>query len=210
MTEFEHTSPLCLGVLASHAGTNFQSILDRCLTGEIPARVGVVISNNSHSGAIMRAQNHGIPTQHLSSVTHPEPQMLDRAIVKTLQLHGVNLVVLAGYMKKLGASLLSTFAQRVINVHPSLLPAFGGQGMYGRRVHEAVLSAGCAVTGVTVHFVDSEYDRGRIIAQKIVPVMPNDTPGVLAKRVLKTEHILYPSVIRQWALGQIRVDDGGN
>ena len=209
MAEFERVSSLCLGVLASHAGTNFQSILDRCLTGEIPAHVGVVISNNSQSGAMKRAKSVGIATQHLSSVTHPEPHILDQAIVETLESHGVDLVVLAGYMKKLGPLLLRQFARRVINVHPSLLPAFGGQGMYGKRVHEAVLEMGCKVTGVTVHLVDGEYDHGPIIAQQVVLVKPNDTPESLAKRVLKTEHILYPSVIRQWALGQIRVDLGG-
>ncbi len=208
MVDSEHMSPFCLGILASHAGTNFQSMLDRCLTGEIPAQVGVVISNNSQSGAIKRAQKMGMPTCHLSSATHPGPEALDRAMTQSLCDHGVDLVVLAGYMKKLGPGLLQTFGNRVVNVHPSLLPAFGGQGMFGYHVHKAVLDSGCAVTGVTVHLVDEVYDHGEIMAQQVVPVIKGDTPEILAQRVLKMEHRLYPCVVRLMAEGRIRIGGG--
>jgi phosphoribosylglycinamide formyltransferase 1 len=203
MTNSEHTSPFRLGILASHDGTNFQSILDRCLVGEIPAQVGVVISNNSKSGAMRRAHQFGIKTCHLSGETHPNPENLDAAITQVLCDQRVDLVVLAGYMKKLGRRLLETFKGRVINIHPSLLPAFGGKGMYGKHVHQAVLDSHCTITGVTVHVVDEAYDHGQVIAQEVVPVLKGDTADTLAHRVLQMEHRLYPSVIRQLAQGQI-------
>lgn len=205
MTDSGHVSPFRLGILASHDGTNFQSILDRCLTGEIPAQVGVVISNNSQSGAMRRAHQAGINTCHLSGETHPNFDDLDKAMAQVLCHQDVDLVVLAGYMKKLGPRLLKTFKGRVINIHPALLPAFGGKGMYGKRVHQAVLESRCAITGVTVHVVDGEYDHGQVIAQEMVPVLKGDTVDTLAHRVLQMEHRLYPSVVRQLAQGQIRM-----
>jgi phosphoribosylglycinamide formyltransferase-1 len=137
---------------------------------------------------VQRAQREGIPVFVLNGVTHPEPADLDSAMVVTLQQHAVDWVVLAGYMKKIGAMVLSRYAGRIINIHPALLPEFGGQGMYGRRVHEAVLAAGVAETGVTVHLVDGEYDHGEILAQTRVPVQTDDTVDVLASRVLQREH----------------------
>lgn len=209
MSNFAPKSSFNLGIMASHAGTNFQSILDRCLTGEIPANVAAVVSNNSRSGAFDRAKHHGIPTGHFSGTTHPDPNALDRTITQFFSDHDIDLVVLAGYMKKLGRQLIATFPNRIINVHPSLLPAFGGQGMYGRRVHEAVLESGCSVTGVTVHLVDGEYDHGKVLSQVVVPVCKGDSPDSLGDRVLKFEHRLYPSVIRRIAEGRIRIDDHG-
>jgi phosphoribosylglycinamide formyltransferase-1 len=208
MADSHRVPPFILGILASHAGTNFQSILDRCLTGEIPATVGIVVSNNSRSGAIKRAQRIGISTHHLSSATHPDPEGLDRSMTEVLCDHRVDLVVLAGYMKKLGPGLLRTFRDRVINVHPSLLPAFGGQSMFGARVHKSVLKSGCRMTGVSVHVVDEEYDHGQVIAQETVPVIDGDTTETLAQRVLEMEHRLYPSVVRNLAQGRIRIDNG--
>ncbi|MDA0711923.1 MAG: phosphoribosylglycinamide formyltransferase [bacterium] len=208
MADRECVSPLVLGIMASHAGTNFQSILDRCLTGELPARIGVVISNNSQSGAISRARSVGIPTYHISSATHPDDGSRDRAVTGLLREHGVQLVVLAGYMKKLGKCLLTVFENKVINIHPSLLPAFGGKGMFGLKVHQAVLESGCSITGVSVHVVDGEYDHGHVIAQQMVPVLEGDTAEILSHRVLETEHRLYPSVIRLLAQGRIRIDGG--
>ncbi len=208
MAGFQAPSSLCLGVLASHAGTNFQAILDRCLSGELPARVGVVISNNSHSGAIDRAQMAHIPTRHLSSKTHPDPQKLDAVMTRVLHEHQVNLVVLAGYMKKLGPQLLADFYPRVINIHPSLLPTFGGKGMFGLSIHKAVIDQGVRFTGVTVHIVERDYDRGPILMQEIVAVLPDDMPEVLANRVLEVEHRLYSAVIRQFAKHQLCVCEG--
>ena len=203
MAEFSQTQPLCLGVLASHTGTNFQGILNRCLSGELRAKVGVVISNNSQSGVIERAKQAGLPFAHLSGVTHPDPEDLDRATTEILCQQGVDLVVLAGYMKKLGPRLVATFSDRILNIHPSLLPAFGGQGMYGLHVHQAVIDSFVHFSGATVHLVNEEYDQGRILLQETVRVLPDDTAQTLADRVLQLEHRLFPAAIRLFAKGLV-------
>jgi len=201
------TEKLALGVLASHGGTNLQAIIDSCLSGAIDAEVRVVISNNSRSMALERARKAGIPTAHLSGATHPDPDSLDEAIAETLQRYGVRVVALAGYMKMLGPRTLDAYRNRILNVHPALLPKFGGQGMYGERVHKAVLASGDSVSGVTVHLVDEEYDRGPVVAQAEVPVLPGDTPDALAARVLEQEHILYPETIQRIAIGEVVLDE---
>lgn len=184
-----------LGFLASHNGSNMQAIIDACRVGRLAASPVVVISNNSDSGALERARNERIPCFHLSSRTHPDPEDLDREIVDVLLEHDVNLVILAGYMKKVGPVTLATYPGHILNIHPGLLPEYGGQGMYGRRVHEAVLAAGAKVTGVTVHVVDAIYDNGPILAQKKVRVKKTDTADTLAKRILGIEHELYVETI---------------
>ena len=199
-------SKLALGVLASHGGTNLQAIIDSCRSGAIDAEVRVVISNNSRSLALERARRANIPASHLSSSTHPDPDRLDEAITETLRLYGVQVVALAGYMKMLGTRTLDAYRSRILNVHPALLPKFGGQGMYGERVHEAVLASGERVSGVTVHLVDEVYDHGPVVAQTQVPVLPDDTPGTLAARVLEQEHVLYPETIQRIATGEIDLD----
>ncbi len=197
---------LPIGVLASHGGTNLQAIIDTCADGSLDAEIRVVISNNSRSLALERARRANIPTAHLSAVTHPDPAHLDAAIAHILSAHGVELVALAGYMKKLGPRTLSRYRNRILNVHPALLPKFGGRGMYGERVHAAVIAAAESVSGVSVHLVNEEYDRGPVIAQSEVPVMPNDTPETLAARVLQQEHRLYPHTIQRIASGEIDLD----
>ena len=190
-------------MLASHGGTNLQAIIDSCLSGVIDTEVRVVISNNSRSLALERARRADIPTAHLSSATHPNPDSLDETIAETLQRHGVQVVALAGYMKMLGPRTLDAYRNRILNIHPALLPKFGGQGMYGERVHKAVLASGDSVSGVTVHLVDEEYDHGPVVAQAEVPVLPGDTPDTLAERVLEQEHILYPETIQRIATGKV-------
>jgi phosphoribosylglycinamide formyltransferase-1 len=197
------TSHPGLGILASHGGSNMQAIIDACKSGGLPAIPRVVLSNNSASLALARARREGIPAYHLSALTHPCPEALDREILRLLQTHAVDLVVLAGYMKKLGPATLEAYRGRILNIHPALLPRFGGRGMYGRLVHEAVLAAGEATTGVTVHLVDAEYDRGPILAQREVPVRPGDTPESLAERVLREEHRLYVETLRRICRGEI-------
>ena len=192
-----------LGCLASGGGTNLQAIIDAAASGELHADVAVVISNNSTSGALRRARNAGIPGFHLSEATHPEDAALDRAILGTLQDHGVDVVVLAGYMKMLGPAVLSRYEGRVLNVHPALLPKFGGKGMYGMRVHEAVLAAGESITGATVHVVGAEYDNGPVVAQSEVAVLPDDTAESLSARVLEREHELLVETLQKVASGEI-------
>jgi phosphoribosylglycinamide formyltransferase-1 len=193
---------LYLGFLASHGGSNMQAIIDACKAGRLDARPCVVISNNSDSMALERAKNEGIPHYHISSQTHPGP-LEDEEILRVLQRHGVDTVILAGYMKKLGPMTLQAYRGRILNIHPALLPKFGGKGMYGKRVHEAVLAAGEKVTGVTIHSVDENYDAGPIINQCQVPVLEGDTVDSLAERVLKHEHVLYVETLQKIADGRI-------
>jgi phosphoribosylglycinamide formyltransferase-1 len=197
-----------LGILASGGGTNLQAVLDRCMSGALSAEVAVVISNNSGSGALKRARNAGIPSFHLSGWTHPGEGELDLAIRDTLKTHTVDLVVLAGYMKKLGPAVLGAFPNRIVNTHPALLPSFGGRGMYGSRVQAAVLQSGARETGVTVHLVDEEYDQGPVVAQVKVPVMDGDTSESLAARVLSAEHQFYPETIGLFAENRVVVEGG--
>ncbi len=193
---------LHLGFLASHGGSNMQAIIDACKSGRLDAKPCVVISNNSGSMALQRAKNEGIPHYHISALTHPGT-LEDEEILRVLKRHGVDTVVLAGYMKMLGPATLGAYRGRILNIHPALLPKFGGKGMYGKRVHEAVLAAGETVTGVTIHIVDEHYDTGPIIAQCQVPVLPEDTVESLAERVLKHEHVLYAETLQKIADGRI-------
>ncbi len=176
-----------LGLFASHRGSNAQAIIDACGGGRLNARPVLLVSNNSGSPAAERARLARVPFLHLSGVTHPDPDALDRAVLEALRAHGVELVVLAGYMKKIGPRTLLAYRGRILNTHPALLPRFGGEGMYGMRVHEAVLAAGERESGVTVHLVDEGYDSGPIVAQCRVPVLPGDTADSLAERVQARE-----------------------
>lgn len=200
------TRPLLIGVLASHEGTTLQAILDACAARAIPAQVVVVISNNGGSGALRRARAVGAEALHLSSKTHPEPGALDSAIVAALKARDVEVVMLAGYMKKLEVGLLERYHGRIINTHPSLLPRFGGHGMYGLRVHAAVLGAGEAESGSSVHLVDAEYDTGRVLEQARVPVLPGDTPETLAARVQERERRLVVDVLGAIARGDLELE----
>ena len=197
---------LRLGFLASHGGSNMQAIIDACKDGRLDAEPAVVISNNSESTALERARREGIPDYHLSSATHRDPAELDAAILRTLEEHGVDLVILAGYMKLLGPRTLARYRGRILNIHPALLPKFGGKGLYGKKVHEAVLAAGERVTGVTIHLVDERYDAGPIVAQSEVPVLDGDTVDSLAARVLQREHQLFAETLQKIAVGEIDLD----
>ena len=192
-----------LGFLASHRGSNMQALVDAAKDGRLHATPCVVISNNSDAEALARARREGLAAHHLSGKTHPDPERLDEAIRDTLASHDIELVILAGYLKKLGAKTLARYRNRVINVHPALLPRYGGAGMYGDRVHEAVLAAGDQETGVTVHVVDEEYDHGPILAQCRVPVLERDTIASLSQRVLEREHRFLVDVVEQIATGAL-------
>lgn len=195
--------PLKLGFLASHRGSSMRAIVEAIRTGRLNAEARVVISNNRDAAALDYARAAGIPAYHLSGNTHPDPAELDRAILDALQKHDVTLVILSGYMKKIGPLTLAAYQDRILNIHPALLPRFGGQGMYGKRVHEAVLAAGEPVTGVTVHFIDEQYDHGPIIGQRTVPVLATDTVDTLAARVLECEKAFFVEILQQIAAGRI-------
>ncbi len=189
--------PLNLGVLASHNGTNLQAIIDACKGKHLKAKCQVVISNNSRSMALQRARDHGIPTWHLSSKTHPNPEDLDNTIESTLDDHEVDLVVLAGYMKLLGPKTVSRYRGRIVNIHPGPLPRFGGQSMFGDRVHKAVLDAGIRTTGVTVHLVDEVYDHGNVLDWTEVEIMADDTIESLRNRVQTVEHSFFVDALKR-------------
>ncbi|MEN6616391.1 MAG: phosphoribosylglycinamide formyltransferase [Syntrophorhabdus sp.] len=195
-----------IGFLASHGGSNMQAIIDAAKSGKLHATPVVVISNNTDSMALARARTENIPAYYLSSKTHPDPDSLDDAILGILMKHNVDIVALAGYMKKLGHRTLDHFKGRILNIHPALLPKHGGKGMYGIHVHESVIAAGDTETGVTVHLVNEEYDRGPILAQVRVAVEPGDTPDTLAARVLIQEHLLYPATLERIATGELKLE----
>ena len=204
-----------------------QAIIDACQAGTLAAEPRVVISNNSQSGALARARQANIAAfrlnerqaniaafhlskwqaniavYHLSERTHGAA--LGEEILAAMQRHEVEVICLAGYMKKLGTEVLTAYEGRILNIHPALLPKFGGQGMYGMRVHEAVLAAGERESGATVHLVDEEYDHGQILAQEKVPVKAEDTPETLQKRVLAAEHRLYAATLARIAAGEIPI-----
>jgi formyltetrahydrofolate-dependent phosphoribosylglycinamide formyltransferase len=184
-------TPVRVAVLASGGGTNLQALLDALHDSPL-ARVVRVVTNRPEAGALERARRSGVPATVLKDAD-------DAAELLAALDPGVDLVVLAGYLKLVPPPVVARFRWRMINIHPALLPAHGGPGMYGRRVHEAVLASGVAESGVTVHYVDEQYDRGAIIAQARVPVQPGDTPQTLAARVLEAEHRLLPLVVLELA-----------
>lgn len=194
---------LRIGVLASHEGTTLQSIIDGCIQRRIDGCVVTVISNNSGSGALRRAAAAGIETCHLSSVTHASVDSLDAAICGALQRARADVVFLAGYMKRLGPRTLAAFPARILNTHPALLPKFGGDGMFGNRVFEAVLAAGESESGASVHLVDAEYDTGAVLRQARVPVLPGDTVESLKARVQACEREAVIATLAALASGEL-------
>jgi len=194
-----------IAVLASGSGSNLQSLLDHlsALGEAAPGRVVLVVSDRQRAGALDRARAAGITAEHLPKDAGGS------ALSELLAAHRVDLVVLAGYLRLIPGAVTQRYRGRIVNVHPALLPAFGGPGMYGAHVHAAVVAAGARVSGVTVHFVDEEYDRGAIIAQLPVPVRGDDTPATLAARVLRAEHLLYPAVITALCAGTVTLGADG-
>ena len=205
---------LNITVLGSGRGSNFEAILKAMAGGMLPggrfsgAKIGLVLSNNSTAGILEIARAHEVPAVHLSEKQYPSTEAFVDALLALLRTHDTGLIVLAGYMKRLPARVVAAYRHRIINVHPALLPEFGGQGMYGLHVHEAVLAAHRTVSGATVHVVDDDYDHGAILLQEQVPVLPDDTPESLAARVLQVEHRILPEAIRLFAEERVSVVDG--
>lgn len=189
-------------VLASHEGTTLQAVLDGCSDGTLPGEVVLVLSNNSNSGALRRAQAASVPTMHISGKTHPDPADCDAAMLAALEEARVDWLLLLGYMKKLGPQILSKYAGRIINTHPALLPKYGGQGFYGRKVHEAVIAAGDSESGATVHLVDAEYDTGPLLSQVRVPLVPGETADSLEAKVKTAEQKLLIHTLAELAQPQ--------
>jgi phosphoribosylglycinamide formyltransferase 1 len=193
-------------VFASGNGSNFQTLLDRRASGDlIHADFVLMIGNNSKAGAFDKAKAHGIPALHIAPSHFPTEEAYAERLSSALKEAGVELITLAGYMKKLPPAVVALYRNRILNIHPALLPAFGGQGMYGSNVHKAVIEYGAKVSGVTVHFVDDEYDHGPVILQKAVPVMDDDDYQTLAARVLEAEHECYWQAVEAVASGRIKI-----
>lgn len=194
-------APVRVGVFASGRGSNAQAVERYLAALDDPiAAVTLVVSNNRRPGVFDWAAEHQIPHLRLSPKQYPErPDDYTRDLLDLLDRHRIDLIVLAGYMRKLPEAVVARFRNRILNVHPALLPDFGGKGMYGMNVHEAVIAAGAEESGATVHLADEEYDTGQILAQKRVPVLPQDRPEDLASRVLKAEHTLLPLVVERVA-----------
>lgn len=195
---------LKIGVLVSGGGTNLQAIIDKVhgKTGEI----AVVIANNADAYGLTRAEKCSIPTAVVLEKDYTDVDAFNQAIIDRLNAYGVDLVVLAGYMKIITPDFVQAFPNRIVNIHPALIPSFCGEGYYGMHVHNAVIDYGVKVTGATVHFVNEQADGGPIIAQRTVEVAVDDTPESIQKKVLKIEHVLLPWVVEQICLGRVSVE----
>jgi phosphoribosylglycinamide formyltransferase-1 len=203
MEDFYMMKNLRIGFFSSHGGSNMQAIINACKEGNLNGEPCVVISNNSDSEALLRAKSQGIPYYCRSQKAFLDLEELDMEMLNILRKHSVNIIVLVGYMKKIGPKVLKEYKGRILNIHPALLPKYGGKGMYGARVHEAVIANKERVTGVTVHIIDEEYDNGPIINQCEVPVYEDDTPDMLANRVLKKEHEIFVDTLQKISDGRI-------
>jgi len=195
-----------LAVFASGGGTNFQAILDAIGAGDLPAEVVCCVSNTPDAGALDRAARHDVPTEVIPPASFDAPVSFGEALLDTLATYAVTFVALAGYMQKIPPNVVEAYRGRMTNIHPALLPAFGGKGMYGMHVHRAVIEYGVHWSGVTVHLVDEEYDHGPIVLQEPVPVYADDTPEALADRIRPVEHRLYPEALRLFAEDRVRRD----
>ncbi|MBQ9885833.1 MAG: phosphoribosylglycinamide formyltransferase [Lachnospiraceae bacterium] len=192
-----------IAVFASHGGSDMQAIIDGCKDKRLDAKVVVAISNNADSMALKRAENENIPHYYLSVKQFESEDELAFKILEVLEQYNVDMIFLAGYMRLLHSLILKQYNNRIFNIHPALLPKFGGRGMYGMNVHNAVIAAGEKETGVTIHRVNEIYDSGEIIAQAKVAVLPDDTPETLAARVLEKEHEFLVEVIAKIIAGEI-------
>ena len=197
-----------IAVFASGEGTNLQALLDACTDGRVRGSVVLVVSNKADSGAVRRAQRLGIEALVCPHDAHPTADEYNAFLAQECKKRGVGIICLAGFMLKIKRPLIESYPGRILNVHPALLPAFGGQGMYGKKVHEAVVAAGVKVSGATIHIVDEEYDHGPIVLQATVPVLATDTAGTLAARVLAQEHWIYPRAVALFAEGRAKIENG--
>ena len=193
-----------IGFMASHGGSGMKAVLEAIQTG-LDAQPVVLICNNYNARAFTIASDFKIPAYHFSSNTHKDTELLDRAICSTLKKHNVGILMLSGYMKKLGPITLSEFKNRILNIHPALLPKFGGQGMYGDHVHQAVIDSKEAKSGASVHIVTDEYDQGPVVNQKKIILNPDETIETLREKIKKIEGGLYVETMEKIISGEIKL-----
>jgi phosphoribosylglycinamide formyltransferase-1 len=197
---------LKIACLVSGGGTNLQAIIDNIEKGKLEAEIVAVVSNVPGAGALDRARRHGLPAFVVNHKDYQGREQFDRALSLIIDRQGAQLICLCGFLRIFSPYFIDHYPGRIINIHPALLPDFGGKGFYGHRVHETVLAAGVKESGCTVHFVDKEVDHGPTILQRRVPVLPGDTPEILAERVLKEEHIAYSQAISLFARNKIELN----
>jgi len=197
-----------IAVFISGSGSNLQALIDATKMGVLRAKIAWVVSSSSKAYGLTRAQNEGTETFVFKAKRYPSPEAAAGALLAKLKERHIDYIALAGYLKLLPNNVVSAYRHRIVNIHPALLPKYGGKGMYGHHVHEAVLAAGDKESGVTVHLVDEIYDHGKVLEQVRVPVKPDDTPDTLAARVLEQEHKLYPRALNKLIKGEYEVDHG--
>lgn len=195
--------PLRTLILLSGSGTTLQNFIDLSEKGELPIKIELVISNKEDAYGLVRAQTHGIPTQVIERQAWDTKEAFHAAVAEAVRAVDPDLILLAGYMMIFRPD--ANYYGRIMNVHPALIPAFCGKGMYGHHVHEAVIESGVKITGATVHFVDDKYDSGPIILQKTIEVTDNDTPGTVAERVQALEREIFPEAVRLFAEGRLKI-----
>lgn len=196
-----------VAVFISGGGSNLQALIDGTKAGILAAEIVLVVSSSSKAYGLTRAKNEGIETFVFKPKKFSSPDEAASHLLALLKEKEVDYIALAGYLRLLPSQIVKAFPKRIVNIHPALLPKFGGKGMYGHHVHEAVIAAGEKESGVTVHLVDEIYDHGKILAQVRVPVLPDDTPETLAQRVLEQEHKLYPRVLHKLIRGEYEVNN---
>jgi formyltetrahydrofolate-dependent phosphoribosylglycinamide formyltransferase len=198
------SSPINLAVLVSGSGTTLQNLIDRIADGSLDAKIALVIGSKPDLLGLQRASDAKLMNFVVDRGDYTDVAAFSRQVFKLCDDAGVDLVCLGGWLCLL--EIPPAYVGRVMNIHPALLPCFGGKGMYGQKVHQAVLDHGCKVSGCTVHFVDGQYDNGPIVLQRTCPVMGDDTPQTLAARVFEEEKLAYPEAIRLFASGRLRID----
>ncbi|MCD4813272.1 phosphoribosylglycinamide formyltransferase [bacterium] len=197
-----------IAVMASGGGSNLQALLDAWRSGKLgSAKISLVVSDKPDAKALQRAITCDVATRFFDPAKYPERGAYDRALIDVFKEKKIDLICLAGYMRILTSVIVEQFPMKIMNIHPSLLPAFGGAGMYGRHVHRAVIASGAKYSGCTVHFVDEGTDTGPIILQHVVPVLDHDTPEKLAERVLIEEHRIYPRAVSLFCEGCLAIEE---
>ena len=194
-----------IAIFASGSGSNAEAIIRASADGRLSAEIGLVISNNASAGVLQRAKAFNVNYGVIDQRTFDSEESYNSSLFDLLDENSIDFIALAGYLKLIKPEMIKKYKNKITNIHPALLPSFGGKGFYGKKVHQAVLEAGCKVSGVTIHLVSEAYDRGPIISQSTVPVLEDDNPESLAARVLTVEHRIYPEALQLFAEGRVIV-----
>ena len=196
-----------IAVFASGTGSNFKNILEKTIEGLIPAKIVILVTDNHNAGAIQIARDHNIPVRVFSKNDFLNREDLNVQMLNSLKEFSVQYIVLTGYLKLIGANIVKEFNNKILNIHPALLPSFGGKGMYGEYVHQAVFDQGVKVSGATVHLVNEIYDAGLIVLQKAISIEGLDSPKEIAREVLKIEHEIYPNAVKLLVENRLKINE---